>query len=428
MAVAESAAPDDERAPGPLPLSRVLAVGVGNALEFYDFLTFSFFAIQIGHAFFPESLSSHGLLLTLASFGAGFVTRPLGGLLIGLYADRAGRKPAMMLSFSLMGIAITGLALTPSYGSIGIAAPVLLVLLRLVQGFALGGEVGPSTAYLVEAAPPARRGLYVALQYATQDLAVLVAGLVALGLSVWLAPASFDLWGWRAAFLIGVTVVPVGLWMRRSLPETFDPPADPAAPRRPVPARVAVLGLLVLMAGTISSYTLDYLTTYAQDTLHLATDLAFGTTVVTGFFLVCADPVGGILSDRLGRKPVMLVAASLLLIVAVPSFMLVVAWRSALSIYLATGLMSVLTALFTGPGLVLITESLPRAARSAALGTIYAVAISMFGGTTQYTIKWLTDWSGNPLAPFLYMSGALAIGIVAMALMTETAPARLARR
>jgi MHS family citrate/tricarballylate:H+ symporter-like MFS transporter len=148
--------------PHGLPVAKVFAVAIGNALEFYDFLTFSLFAVQIGHCFFPEAQTSHGLLFTLATFGAGFVTRPLGGIVIGTYGDRVGRKPAMMLSFMLMGIAIFGLVLTPSYGQIGIAAPILLLLFRLVQGFALGGEVGPSTAFLVEAAPPHRRGLYVA--------------------------------------------------------------------------------------------------------------------------------------------------------------------------------------------------------------------------------------------------------------------------
>jgi MHS family citrate/tricarballylate:H+ symporter-like MFS transporter len=141
-----------------LPLRKVIAVGVGNALEFYDFITFSFFAIQIGHCFFPESQTSHGLLYSLASFGVGFLTRPLGGVVIGMYGDRVGRKPAMVLSFALMGASILGLVLTPSYAQIGMAAPILLVIFRLVQGFALGGEVGPSTAFLVEAAPPSDAG------------------------------------------------------------------------------------------------------------------------------------------------------------------------------------------------------------------------------------------------------------------------------
>lgn len=161
----------------------IAAVVTGNALEFYDFVTYSFFAVYIGRAFFPESLTRFSLLASLATFGVGFVMRPVGAYVIGRTGDRVGRKPAMLLSFSLMGFGIAGLALTPSYARIGVAAPMLVVLFRLMQGFALGGEVGPTTAFLIEAAPPERRGLYASLQYTTQDLAVLVAGLIGLGLA-----------------------------------------------------------------------------------------------------------------------------------------------------------------------------------------------------------------------------------------------------
>ena len=267
-----------------LPLRKVVAVGVGNALEFYDFLTFSFFAIQIGHSFFPESQTSHGLLYSLATFGVGFLTRPLGGVVIGMYGDRVGRKPAMVLSFALMGASILGLALTPSYAQIGIAAPVLLVIFRLVQGFALGGEVGPTTAYLVEAAPPNRRGLYVSLQLMTQDLAVLAAGLAGFVLTTWLSPAALDAWGWRIAFLVGATIVPIGLHMRRNLPDTLrdtDRPVTTARGRR-VPVRLIVLALMLMMAAMIYVYGLDYITTYAQDSLRMTPAAAFGATMMLG--------------------------------------------------------------------------------------------------------------------------------------------------
>src|SRR5271156_3925665 len=261
-----------------LPLRKVVAVGIGNALEFYDFLTFSFFAIQIGHCFFPESQTTHGLLYSLATFGVGFLTRPLGGVVIGMYGDRVGRKPAMLLSFALMGASILGLALTPSYAQIGIGAPILLVIFRLVQGFALGGEVGPSTAFLAEAAPPNRRGFYVSLQYMTQDLAVLGAGVAGFVLTTWLTPAALDAWGWRVAFLIGAAVVPIGLYMRRHLPETLHD-ADrrlTSTEQRRVPVKVIVLALLLIGAATIYLYGLDYITTYAQDSLHMTSPVAFG--------------------------------------------------------------------------------------------------------------------------------------------------------
>jgi MFS family permease len=404
----------------------VFAVGVGNALEFYDFLTFSFFAIPIGHCFFPQSLTSHGLLYSLATFGVGFLTRPLGGVVIGVYGDRSGRKPAMVFSFALMGAAILGLALTPSYAQIGIVAPTLLVIFRLVQGFALGGEVGPTTAFLVEAAPPHRRGLYVSIQYMTQDVAVLAAGVAGFLLTTWLSPAALDAWGWRAAFLIGLAVVPIGLYMRHHLPETindFDRRLTTAEQRR-VPVRLIVLALMLMMATSIYLYGLDYITTYAQDSLHMAPALAFGATVVIGIAAVLADPLSGLLSDRIGRKPVMIGAVVMLVLLLVPAFMAMTELRSVLVVYSAIAMLAILQAFLTTPALVAVTESLPKAVRSGSLAIIYAVAISLCGGSTQFAIKALTDLTGRPLAPAWYMTGAVAVGGIAMALMQETAPVK----
>ena len=204
-----------------VPARHIAAVVVGNALEFYDFLTYAYFAVYIGRAFFPSNDASASLLASLGTFGVGFVTRPIGSLVIGRMGDRMGRKPAMVLSFSLMGVAITGLALTPSYSTIGFAAPVLVILFRMLQGFALGGEVGPTTAFLLEAAPPERRGFYTAFQYWTQNVSILISGLVGLELANTLSEQQLQDFGWRIAFLLGAAIVPVGLLMRRNLPETF---------------------------------------------------------------------------------------------------------------------------------------------------------------------------------------------------------------
>jgi MFS transporter, MHS family, citrate/tricarballylate:H+ symporter len=410
-----------------LPLRNVVAVGIGNALEFYDFITFSFFAIQIGHCFFPESQTSRGLLYSLASFGVGFLTRPIGGVVIGMYGDRVGRKPALVLSFALMGASILGLALTPSYAQIGIAAPILLVIFRLVQGFALGGEIGPSTAFLVEAAPPNRRGLYVSVQYMTMDLAVLGAGVAGFVLTTWFTPAALDAWGWRAAFLIGTAIVPVGLHLRRNLPETLNN-ADrrlTTAEQRHIPMRLIVLALMLLTAAVIYPWGLFYITTYAQDSLHMTPALAFGATVVVGLCAVVADPVSGLLSDRIGRRPVMLGAVGILVLLLVPAYMAMTEVRSVLVVYGASAILAVLQAFLTAPALIIVTESLPKAVRSGALAMIYAVAASVFGGSTQFAIKGLTDLTGSPLAPAWYMTGAVLLGGIAMMLMQETAPVKV---
>src|ERR1700730_17276620 len=198
-----------------LPLKRMVAIGLGNALEFYDFMISSFFAVQVGHAFFPTEFGARGLLYTLATFGVGFFMRPLGGIVIGRYGDARGRKPAMMWSFSLMGLSILGMALTPSYASIGIAAPILLLCFRLLQGFAVGGEVGPITAYAAEAAPRGHRARYVSILQTGQGLAVLCAGLIGYSLARLLTPGNLDAYGWGRAVVFGVVGVPIGLLIRR---------------------------------------------------------------------------------------------------------------------------------------------------------------------------------------------------------------------
>ncbi|HWA31768.1 MAG TPA: MFS transporter, partial [Rhizomicrobium sp.] len=252
-----------------LPAHQIAAVAAGNALSFYDFVCYAFFATQIGESFFPSHDPTISLLASLATFGVGFFTRPLGGLVIGRFADRAGRKPAMMLSFTLMGVGIVGLAFTPSYHSIGVAAPILFILFRLIQGFALGGEVGPTTAYLIEAAPPLKRGFYAALTYATQDGGVLVAGIIGTTLAATLSPDALTNWGWRAAFLVGAAIIPFGLVVRRSLPETLEDKTDEPPPSLKPFLRVAILGLMMLLTGTVCNYSIEYMTTYANQTLHM---------------------------------------------------------------------------------------------------------------------------------------------------------------
>src|SRR5215469_6899694 len=204
-----------------IPALHVLAIVIGNALEFYDFLSYAIFAVYIGKTFFPSHDPSANLILSLATFMVGFITRPIGGIVLGIFGDRAGRKPAMVVSFILIGIAMLGIALTPGYAQIGLAAPILLVCFRLVQGFALGGEVGPNTAWLIEAAPPEHRGFYGSMQYATQNAALLLASCVGLLLSTVLNAHDLESWGWRIAFLLGVIIVPFGILIRRRLPETL---------------------------------------------------------------------------------------------------------------------------------------------------------------------------------------------------------------
>lgn len=404
-------------------IRQVLAVVVGNGLEYYDFVTYAFFASQIGRTFFPSNTPGASLLASLATFGVGFLTRPLGAFFIGRFGDRAGRKPAMLLSFALIGVGVVGLPLIPSYASIGILAPILAIMFRLLQGFALGGEVGPSTAFLMEAAPPLRRGLYVSLQATSADFAVCIAGLVGVGLASVLDAPALDAWGWRVALLFGAAIIPVGLVLRRTLHETLDGPVR--AEEEPAPGgygEIVVLGLLLLSTATTVNYLLEYMTTYANVTLGMSSKIAFGATAVIGLSGVICDSLGGWLSDRFGRRPIMIIPWLFLAVAVFPCFWMLERLRTAAALYSACAVLACISTLSSATIIVAITESLPRRVRSGGIAIIYALAISVFGGSAQFFIAWLIRATGNPLAPAWYMFCGVVIGIVVLFQLPETAP------
>jgi MFS transporter, MHS family, citrate/tricarballylate:H+ symporter len=412
----------------------IAAVIIGNGLEFYDFVTYAFFSIQIGHAFFPTQSPYGSVMLSLATFGVGFVTRPIGAFVIGAYADRVGRRPAMMLCFVLMGCAIVGMAVIPPYASIGLAAPILAVIARMTQGFSLGGEIGSNTAYLAEAAPPEKRGFVVSWQSVSQAIAISCGGLVGLGVTAWLPASSVDAYGWRVAFLIGAITVPFGLWLRSSLPETLhapaadEPPDELAAlPRLAVVRRyrrVFILGLAYLASGTIATYIFTYITTYAQDTMHLPARIGF--IAETGGYLI-GIPVAlysGWLSDRIGRKPLNVYGNLAFLVCIYPVF----AWISgAHTVFAFVAGVFLLNALFgIGAFYTSLIESIPKAIRVSGFGLSYSLAIAAFGGTTQLVVHWLIHVTHNAMAPAWYLTGAAAVGQIAVTLFPESAPVKLA--
>ena len=405
------------------------AATIGNMLEFYDFITYSFFATEIGHAFFPTQSEYGSLMLSLATFGAGFVTRPIGGIILGIYSDRIGRRPAMLLSFAMMGTAIILISLTPSYASIGIAAPIIVIIARLIQGFALGGEVGPTTAYLMEIAPPERRGLVVAWQPTSQEIAATAGALVGVILSKVMAPDALETYGWRIAFLLGAVCLPFGFWMRRTLPETIKQ-VEVAGKRsshlslaRPF-TRVILLAIIILASGTISTYVTQYMTTYAKNTLHVDSTLAFTVSLVSNGLGIVGALLGGWLADRYGRKPVMIWPQLATLVLTYPAFLWMVRDPAAPSLLFGFGALTLIGSLPFTAFYTVFTEALPQNIRGGVFATIYAVAIASFGGTAQLVVTWLLHVTGEPLAPSWYLLVAEVAGLIAMTFMPETAPVK----
>jgi len=423
---------DGSRAVTP-SIPQVGAVVIGNALEFYDFLIYAYYAVYIGQVFFPSGSATVSLLASLAAFGVGFLARPLGALVFGMIGDRAGRKPALILSFSLIGLADAGLALTPSYASIGVAAQALLVFFRLLQGFAVGGEVGPSTAYLIEAAPESQRGIYASMQYASQALGAGLAALVGIALSALLSQHAFANYGWRIALMLGVLIVPFGTMLRSRLSESLERARDAsrkaAAMLQPQAGflRIVSLGFVMLAASTVAAYIELYLTTYTIVTLHRSSTIGFGTAVASNAATIVFSILGGALSDRIGRRPMMIVPSLLLCVIFIPAFWMMIHVHSVVVLY------GGVVALVGSSGLVgtaittHISESLPPERRAGSIGLLYALAVTIFGSCTQFVVAWLISATGSPLAPAILGEVSTVVGLVAMLFTRESAPAKLRR-
>ena len=406
-----------------LPLKGVVAVVVGNWLEFYDFLVFSFFAVMIGQAFFPGESEIGRLLGALATFGVGFFTRPLGAAVIGAYADRVGRRAALTLTLILMAIGSAVIAVTPTYAQIGLAAPILLVVARLIQGFSCGGEVGPATTYLLESAPVEKRAALTAWQGYSQQLAVFFGSLAGVILSATLTTEQLYAWGWRVPFIIGAFIAPVGLYIRRQLPETIEPGQTHRSTGAVLGdlvrhhSRAVALGVLIICGGTISTYVFNYMATYAITTLHLSATV--GTTLtLTGSMAAIGGMALGVWLDRFGRKRMLMLSRVLFVVIIYPAYVVLTSPSAAASVIVAVNMfINFVFSIGIGATYAFLSEAFPKSVRSSGLAILYALGVTVFGGTTQFVVAWLIDSTNNPMVPAWYQIVANIGGIIGVLLL-----------
>ncbi|MUV26978.1 MFS transporter [Burkholderia thailandensis] len=401
----------------------VAAAVIGNALEWYDFTVFSFMTVVIAQLFFPTSNEYSSLLLTTATFGVAFFMRPIGGIVLGLYADRAGRKAALSLVILLMTLGIFLIAVAPPYAAIGIGGPLLIVLGRLLQGFSAGGEFGSATALLIEAAPFSRRGYYGSWQMASQAAALLFGSLVGAAVTRGLSTEALHAWGWRVPFLIGLVIGPVGFYVRRHLvdSEAFLQARERGerVTLREVFARhgrAVVCGLGAVIALTVTVYVLiSYLPTFAVKQLKLPYGQSFYAVIIGNLLLTALSPVAGAWSDRIGRKGLSLWALGFTLALIYPLFVWLDASPSIARLIVVQAVLSVTLAGYYGPFGAMIAELFPANVRSTGLSLAYNVAVMVFGGFGQFIVTWLIKTTGTPLAPTYYVMAGLALSLVALA-------------
>jgi MFS family permease len=410
----------------------IAAITIGNGLEFYDFTVYSFFAVLIGKLFFPVGGALAPLMLSLATFGVGFVARPLGGVMLGLYADRVGRKPAMTLTLLLMGLGSALFVVAPTYTQGGWIGPVMIVLARLVQGFALGGEMGASTALLMEYADDNTRGYYGSWQMFSQGLNVLLGSLVGLALTNLLPAAALESWGWRVPFVIGILVIPVGIYIRRHLDETGGSDGHGSSERAGLAelftrhGRMIVAGVLITIGGTAATYiVLHYMTSYAVTVLKMPLSLGMWSGCLAATVQVALAAWAGRLSDRVGRRPVILWSRIAMLVLIYPAFMLINARPGLPTLLGAVSVLALTLVINVVPSVVMLSELFPRRIRATGLSIVYCIGVLVFGGFAQFLATWLIGVTGSPSAPALYVIACGLVSLVGLAMVPETAGRKL---
>jgi MFS family permease len=399
----------------------VIRVSSGNFLEMYDFMVFGYYASAIGKAFFPSGNPFVSLMLSLMTFGAGFLMRPLGAIVLGAYTDRHGRRAGLLLTLSLMSVGIFSIACMPGYATIGLLAPLLVLVGRLLQGFSAGMELGGVSVYLSEIATPGRKGFYVSWQSGSQQVAVMFAALIGVVLSSVLPPDKMTLWGWRVPLLLGCVIVPFLFRLRRSLQETDE---FIARKRRPSTSEIlrsltanweiVLVGTMMVTMTTVSFYMITaYTPTFGNSVLHLASIDSLIVTLCVGASNLFWLPVMGALSDRIGRRPLLFTFTTLMLLTAYPAMLWLVKDPSFSKLLGVELWLSFLYGSYNGAMVVFLTEIMPVDVRTTGFALAYSLATAVFGGFTPAINTYLIHFTGNRAVPGLWLSFAAACGLIA---------------
>jgi MHS family proline/betaine transporter-like MFS transporter len=393
----------------------VVAAAIGNGLEWFDLIVYGTFAVTISKLFFPTTNETASLLLTFASFGVSFIMRPLGGIIIGRYADRAGRKAGMMVSILVMFIGTLLIVLAPTAVAIGITASILVLVARLLQGFATGGEFGTATAYLIEYAPD-RKAFYASWQVATQGAGILLAGIFGFALS----PESLESWGWRLPFIFALAIGPVGWYIRSKMQET---PEFMATERSEAPLRETLIGnggrlwaiVGVVSLGSVGVYIALFMPTYAIVNLGMPKTAAFVSTLIFGVVMSIGSPFIGMLADKAGPARVMTWAAVGTILVGIPAFLMLMAAPALPMMILVELILSVLATAYFAPLPAIMSAMFPARIRSTGLSLGYNIGVTVFGGFAPFILTWLIDSTGSLLVPGYYLVAVAVIATISLA-------------
>ena len=396
----------------------IAAASIGNALEWFDILIYGYFAVTISRVFFPTGSETVSLLLTLGTFGAGYLVRPLGAIFLGAYADRAGRKASMLASILLMWIGTFLTALMPSYAQIGLLAPILVVAARLMQGFAVGGEFGSATAFLVEHSTN-RKGLMASFQWAGQGLAAILASGFGVALTTMLTRDQLNSWGWRLPYLFGLLIGPVGFYIRKHVGET---PEFLEAKKTRTPVRDLftqqwdrlLLAIGAVVVSTSSNYIILYMPTYAVKQLGLPQSAGFTATLLGAIILTFGAPLSGYLSDLFGRSRLLMGATIAFLISIYPAFALLLQSKSLALLICLVCWMNLLKSAYSGVLPSFLSQCFPAQTRASGLALSYNIGVPIFGGFAPFYITWMIALTGSKQSPSFYMIFCALLGIGAL--------------